>query len=62
MRYAYYFEMQGQERHAMSSYAALDGPGASPCIECTGLCNNVCPHGVQIQPTMLRAHDLLTLA
>jgi predicted aldo/keto reductase-like oxidoreductase len=62
MRYAYYFEMQGQERHAMSSYANLDGPGAAPCIDCTGPCAGACPHGVHIQPTMLRAHDILTLA
>jgi ferredoxin len=27
MRFAYYFEGQGRERHAMSEYAALDGSG-----------------------------------
>jgi predicted aldo/keto reductase-like oxidoreductase len=62
MRYAYYFEVQGRERHAMSAYAALDGPGAAPCQECTGPCAGACPHGVHIQPSMLQVHNLLTVA
>jgi predicted aldo/keto reductase-like oxidoreductase len=62
MRYAYYFEAQGQERHAMSAYAALGGRGAAPCMDCAGLCAGACPHGLRIQATMLQAHDLLTLA
>jgi len=62
MRYAYYFENQGQERHAMSKYAALGGSGAAPCMDCAGLCAGACRYGVDIQRTMLQAHDLLTLA
>jgi predicted aldo/keto reductase-like oxidoreductase len=62
MRYAYYFETQGQERHAMSKYAALEGAGAAPCIECTGLCAGACRYGLDIQPNMLQVHELLTLA
>jgi ferredoxin len=62
MRYAYYFEGQGRERHAMSKYAALDGPGAAPCRECAGLCAGACRYGLDIQLKMLQAHDLLTLA
>jgi len=62
MRYAYYFEAQGQERHAMSAYAALDGPGAAPCKDCAGLCAGACRYGLAIQPKMLQVHDLLTLA
>jgi predicted aldo/keto reductase-like oxidoreductase len=62
MRYAYYFEAQGQERHAMSAYAALADRGATPCMDCAGLCAGACPHGLRIQATMLQAHDLLTLA
>jgi predicted aldo/keto reductase-like oxidoreductase len=61
MRYAYYFEAQGRERHAMSSYAALEGSGAAPCKDCAGLCGGACPYGLRIQPTMLQVHDLLTL-
>ncbi len=62
MRYAYYFEAQGRERYAMSEYAALDGPGAAPCKDCAGLCAGACRYGLYIQPNMLRAHNLLTLA
>jgi aryl-alcohol dehydrogenase-like predicted oxidoreductase len=61
MRYAYYFEAQGRERHAMSEYAAL-GSGAAPCTDCAGLCAAACPYGLAIQFKMLQAHELLTLA
>ena len=62
MRYAHYFEAQGQERHAMSEYAALDGPGAAACRDCPGHCTGACRYGLAIRLNMLRAHDLLTLA
>lgn len=61
MRYAYYFEAQGQERLAMSKYAALAGSGAAPCTQCAGLCAGACRHGLDIQLNMLQAHNLLTL-
>jgi aryl-alcohol dehydrogenase-like predicted oxidoreductase len=62
MRYAYYFEGQGRERHAMSRYAALQGSGAAPCKDCAGLCAGACRYGLAIQLNMLQVHDLLTLA
>jgi aryl-alcohol dehydrogenase-like predicted oxidoreductase len=62
MRYAYYFDAQGRERHAMSRYAALAGSGAAPCKDCAGLCAGACRHGLNIQLNMLKVHDLLTLA
>jgi aryl-alcohol dehydrogenase-like predicted oxidoreductase len=62
MRYAYYFEGQGQERHAMAQYAGLDGQGAEACRGCPGSCAGACPYGLAIQPAMLRAHELLTFA
>ncbi|KPJ88035.1 MAG: hypothetical protein AMS18_13855 [Gemmatimonas sp. SG8_17] len=62
MRFAYYFESQGRERHAMSQYAALDNSGAALCRDCAGLCAGACPHGLNIQAKMLQVHDLLTLA
>jgi predicted aldo/keto reductase-like oxidoreductase len=61
MRYAHYFQAQGQERHAMSAYAALDGPGAAPCRDCPGYCAGACPHGLAIQLNMLQVQNLLTL-
>jgi predicted aldo/keto reductase-like oxidoreductase len=62
MRYAYYFEAQGRERHAMSRYAALTGSSAAPCKDCAGLCAGACRYGLNIQLNMLKVHDLLTLA
>jgi len=62
MRYAYYYQGQGQEKFAMSKYAALEGRGASPCLDCEGQCAGACPHGLDIQTSMLQVHDLLTLA
>jgi predicted aldo/keto reductase-like oxidoreductase len=62
MRYAHYFEGQGRERYAMSRYAGLEGPGAGSCSACAGECAGACPYGIHVQPSMLRAHELLTLA
>ncbi|MCK5653448.1 MAG: aldo/keto reductase [Gemmatimonadetes bacterium] len=62
MRYAYYYEGQGQERYAMSLYAGLDGPDASACQDCAGHCDGACRYGIDIQPNMLQVHNLLTLA
>jgi hypothetical protein len=46
----------------MSEYAALDTSGAMPCMDCPGFCAGACVYGLAIQPAMLQAHDLLTLA
>jgi predicted aldo/keto reductase-like oxidoreductase len=61
MRYSYYFEGQGREKHAMSRYAALQSENGSACFECSAPCTGTCPHGFQIQPQMRKAHSLLTL-
>jgi aryl-alcohol dehydrogenase-like predicted oxidoreductase len=62
MRYAYYYEGQGLEKHAMSLYAGLDGTGASACMDCAGHCAGACRYGIDIQPSLLQVHNLLTLA
>ncbi len=62
MRYAYYYEGQGNEKYAMQLYAGLEGKDASPCRDCAGDCAGACPFGIDIQPNMLQVHDLLTLA
>ena len=61
MRYAYYFDSQGREKHAMGKYAKLNSADGSACSECSAPCSNACPYGVQIQAQMFRAHSLLTL-
>jgi predicted aldo/keto reductase-like oxidoreductase len=62
MRYAYYYEGQGLEKHAMSLYAGLEGSGASACLDCPGHCEGACRFGIDIQPNLLQVHSLLTLA
>lgn len=61
MRYAYYFEGQGREKHAMSRYAALGGANGSACAGCTAPCSGACPHGFRIQTQLSKAHSMLTL-
>jgi len=62
MRYAYYFEGQGREKHAMSRYAQLAGSNGSACVGCSAPCETACPHGFQIRTQMSKVHSLLTLA
>jgi predicted aldo/keto reductase-like oxidoreductase len=62
MRYAYYYQSQGREKYAMSKYAALASRSAAPCVQCAAPCEGACPHGIDIQTTLLQAHGLLTLA
>jgi predicted aldo/keto reductase-like oxidoreductase len=62
MRYTYYFTAQGRERHAMSKYSALGPAAAEPCLSCDGDCRGACPHGVNIQANLVRAHLKLSLA
>jgi len=61
MRYAYYFEGQGREKHAMSRYAHLGGANGSACDGCTAPCDGSCPHGFHIKSQMTKAHSMLTL-
>jgi predicted aldo/keto reductase-like oxidoreductase len=61
MRYDYYFRTAKRERAAMEDYAALAGANASVCLDCAGLCEAACPHGVPIQGKLLLAHAMLTL-
>ena len=62
MRYAYYCEGQGREKDAMARYARLRGVDGSACAACSAPCSGACPFGIDIQPQMLQAHELLTLA
>jgi predicted aldo/keto reductase-like oxidoreductase len=62
MRYAYYYEGQGRERYAMERYARLTRANGPACADCSAPCTGACPFGVDVQPQMLQAHALLTLA
>jgi predicted aldo/keto reductase-like oxidoreductase len=62
MRYRTYFRDQGREKHAMRKYAALGKRNAAACLACNAPCVGSCPHGVNIQGQMIRAHGTLSLA
>lgn len=61
MRYAYYFDVQKHEKHAMSRYAALQSSNGSGCFDCSAPCTGACPYDFEIQPQMCKAHSMLTL-
>ena len=61
MRYAYYSSMQGREKYAMEKYNGLQGCDASNCLTCDAVCKNACPHGLNIQNNLVRAHSILSL-
>lgn len=62
MRYNYYFRGKGQEKAALSEYAALGARAAASCAECSGPCEQACPYGVPIQGKLIVAHETLTLS
>lgn len=61
MRYSYYFQ-QHREKYAMKKYAELGGRDGSMCLSCSAPCKQACPHRVSIQASLLKAHEMLTLA
>jgi aryl-alcohol dehydrogenase-like predicted oxidoreductase len=54
MRYAYYYEGQGREKHALTRYAALKGSDAATCRACPAPCDGACPYGIDIPYQMAR--------
>ena len=61
MRYSYYYEGQGYEKFAMQKYADLETANGSACENCSAPCAGACPHGLDVQQQLLRAHSVLTL-
>ena len=61
MRYNHYFKAQGREKTAMVKYAALPTQKADKCWDCSGQCENACPHGIPVQGLLTLAHQTLTL-
>jgi len=61
MRYSYYYEAQGYEKYAMEKYANLETANGSACEGCDAPCSGACPHKLDVQQQLLRAHDVLTL-
>ncbi len=61
LRHRMYFEDYGWEKEGIQRYAAL-AKDASVCASCSAPCTGTCPVGIDIQPRMSGAHDLLTLS
>ncbi len=60
MRYAYYFEQQGREKHAIGKYSALQ-TDATACLGCHAPCLGACPNGVDVPLQLAAAHGRLSL-
>jgi len=60
LRYAYYYQKQGRQKHAMRKYARLTKQ-AGVCLDCTAPCTGACPRGVHVPSRLFEAHGLLTV-
>jgi hypothetical protein len=62
MRYKMYFEDYGQEKKAITQYAAHDAAQKpTNCQNCSGACTIACPYGLRVQEQLVKAHQLLTV-
>ena len=61
MRYNHYFEAFGREKHAMQKYAGLNICLPDKCLDCTGLCEIICPNNVPVRSLLISAHQNLTV-
>lgn len=61
MRYAHYFDAQGNEKFAMEQYAGMRGASAEVCRTCPGFCEQACPHGVPVRGLLVLAHAQMSL-
>lgn len=62
MRYAYYFEMHGNEKFAMEKYQHLGERTGVQCLDCHAPCVQACPYGVNVPAQLFAAHSLLAFA
>ncbi|MFC1554069.1 aldo/keto reductase [candidate division KSB1 bacterium] len=63
LRYQMYFESYGEEKNAMSKYAALpEIQSAAMCSQCNAPCENDCSYNIPIRDRMIEAHAQLTFA
>ncbi|MDW7680892.1 MAG: aldo/keto reductase [bacterium] len=61
MRYAYYYQLQNNEKLAMSKYYHLKQQNAVHCFGCEAPCTTACPYGVNVPAQLATAHSMLTL-
>jgi len=59
MRYNYYYQNKGDQKHALALYSKLNSPKPGLCESCPGYCETACPYGVAAKGLLAIAHDNL---
>jgi predicted aldo/keto reductase-like oxidoreductase len=59
LRYNYYYQKKGDQKHAMNLYRNLKTALPVMCEQCPGYCEDKCPYGVAAKGLLAVAHDNL---
>ncbi len=59
LRYNYYYQKKGDQKHAMGLYKSLKSAKAEICESCPGYCQDACPYGVAAKGLLAVAHNNL---
>jgi ferredoxin len=59
MRYNYYYQKKGDQKHAMELYSKLNSSRLDLCQSCPGYCENTCPYGVAAKGLLAVARENL---
>jgi predicted aldo/keto reductase-like oxidoreductase len=59
LRYNYYYQNKGDQKHAMDLYRNLRSAKPEVCETCPGYCEDKCPYGVAAKGLLTMAHENL---
>jgi predicted aldo/keto reductase-like oxidoreductase len=59
LRYNYYYQKKGDQKHAMGLYKNLRSAKPEVCESCPGYCEDACPYGVAAKGLLAVAHENL---
>jgi ferredoxin len=59
LRYNYYYQKKGDQKHAMNLYKNLKSSKPEVCASCPGYCEDACPYGVAAKGLLATAHGNL---
>jgi predicted aldo/keto reductase-like oxidoreductase len=59
LRYNYYYQNKGDQKHAMDLYKNLRSAKPEACETCPGYCEDACPFGVAAKGLLAMAHENL---
>lgn len=62
LRYNYYFQKKGDQKHAMGLYKNLRSAKPELCVSCPGYCEDACPYGVAAKELLAIAHENLNFS